>query len=1118
MRLLLCVCAFIAVVPGCRKLVKVETKTALSELRFASDDIVLIRGEAGEPVAPTVLGVADFFSINPPAPEGVVFDASTGAIGGAPLRVQAKTQYTVVATNSTSSAAATIAITIVDRPPTALVYAPAMLTAVRGVPITPLVAMIEGGAPAQFIVTPTLPIGLGVDPQTGNIVGAAILEQAETTYTVRASNAWGEASATVTIGVVEPAPVITYFGEPFIFSVFEPAIAFTPLNSGGKIITCAPADPPAFPRGLVVDPKTCAIGGFPTEVKAEATYPLAVTYSAGVASASVRIAVAAPLEISTPTLTLRAGMNDAYTFTAKYGVEPYLFAKLSGPGAIDPMTGAYQSTNEPGTTIVRVQDSRGHTALATVRTVRSLTNGPVNATYADEANLYVGGTFDAANPFIASRIIAVDATSGDPKIGFDVGDGFDGPVHALAYADGALYAGGAFTRYRGQPAVKLAKIDAENGVLDTTFTKSPGFNGDVHAIVVHGTSIIVGGDFTTYRSQVYRGLVKLDQKTGDLDPTFNDPKGVTNDMLGARGTVYALAVAGDTLFVGGSFIFYRTTSRRFLVKMSAIDGVADPGFYLGVGTAGVVRALHLAGGALYVGGDFDNIQGTTGGAVAANGLAKIDPADATPDATFAGAHFGASDKVYALSADATHLYVGGDFDDYYGNPGAGLVRVSLGDGTRDATFSQAEVFQSTDTVSSLLHDGGLYAAGSFGTYRASGGGQIDAHGVARLTPASGALDTSFTQQRGLTGTGKTLLKVGNTLYIGGDFRYYRGAPVANLAKFAIQTGALDATFSQTPSVNGVVRTIVGSSGMLYVGGDFTTYRSQPAQRLMRIFGSIGTVDGTFPPNPGFDGPVHTIHLTNEMSPQLWIGGAFTTYRTSTPAANVAKLNPADGTPIAGFSAGGGTDGPVYALIHDGQDALFIGGDFRNYRTVAANYIAKVHEDTGVRDGAFLTGATEGFNDPVRALADDETGSNRVLVGGEFTTYRNASGLKDINRLVLLNAVNGLVVSLSVAQPLDVDGPVSAFATGTSFFIAGGFRSFSWQAPEEIARAGLLKFTWPTYAVDPVFAPSVGFAPADPRCLHDNGALLFVGGGMQSYNGLNARGAIGLDLFTGDQIF
>jgi hypothetical protein len=82
------------------------------------------------------------------------------------------------------------------------------------------------------------------------------------------------------------------------------------------------------------------------------------------ADAELTITPPGPLAISPSAITLTAGST--ITFSASGGLTPYSFSMAGGLGTIEPLTGYYTAPNEAGIDTVRVTDSVGSTAEATV--------------------------------------------------------------------------------------------------------------------------------------------------------------------------------------------------------------------------------------------------------------------------------------------------------------------------------------------------------------------------------------------------------------------------------------------------------------------------------------------------------------------------------------------------------------------------------------------------------------------------------------------------------------------------------------------------------------------------------------------------------------------------------
>ena len=381
-------------------------------------------------------------------------------------------------------------------------------------------------------------------------------------------------------------------------------------------------------------------------------------------------------------------------------------------------------TSYAGVTVQNlIKVSKSTCALDTTFSQTTGTNSSVSALAVSGSSLYVGGSFTTYRGVAAPYLAKVDLSSGNLDTSFTQATGMDSSVIALAVSGSSLYLGGQFTTYRGVAAQRLAKIDLTSGNLDTTFTQSTGFGGRVHALDVSGSSLYVGGDFTTYRGAAANKLAKVDLASGNLDTTFTQATG-----LGGR-SVYALAVSGSALYVGGEFTTYRGAAAQRLAKVDLATGNLDTTFTQSTGTDSFVSALAVSGSSLYVGGWFTYYRG-----LLARRLAKVDLATGNLDTSFTqstGVSGGYS--VYALAISGSSLYVGGDFTSYRGVAAERLAKVNL---------------------------------------------------------TSGNLDTSFTQSTGMNSSVSALAVSGSSLYVGGDFSSYRGAAAPYMTIVDLLSGAL----------------------------------------------------------------------------------------------------------------------------------------------------------------------------------------------------------------------------------------------------------------------------------------------------------------------------------------
>jgi hypothetical protein len=493
-------------------------------------------------------------------------------------------------------------------------------------------------------------------------------------------------------------------------------------------------------------------------------------------STLVTITINPPLSISPASATLTASSKQTTPFAAMNGVPPYSYSVLSGAGAVTPQ-GIYTVGAVSGVNVVQVTDAQGTTATAQVRALRIRVNAAVFAAATDGTNFYVGGRFSAVNPYSAPRLAIMDQVSGNLATTCDLGTGFlDGYVSSIATVGNSIYVAGNFSQYRGAAVGKLAKIDATTCALDPVFIGGGGFGSDpgltIYALAVSGSSLYVLGNLTSYRGVPNGGLVKLDLTTGASDPAF--VVGIHPDAQSS-----ALAVSGNSVYVGGYFLNYNGVASPYIAKLDAATGTVDAGFAAmaagGGGADGPVATLAVSGNKLYVGGSFMHYAGLQ------TALARVDATSGALDLTFTQSVANAS-PVSSLLISGTSLYVSKMAVPV-------LQKIDTTTGLSDAVFSAGAGFD-FGVNALLMANSSLYVGGAFTNYRGT-----PAYSVAKLDPTTGALDTTFTHPTGGNDTVYALAAAGSQIIAGGVFSTYRGTPASNIAKFLLATDEPDLTFN-----------------------------------------------------------------------------------------------------------------------------------------------------------------------------------------------------------------------------------------------------------------------------------------------------------------------------------
>lgn len=159
--------------------------------------------------------------------------------------------------------------------------------------------------------------------------------------------------------------------------------------------------------------------------------------------------------------------------------------------------------------------------------------------------IYVGGDFTVIGPLTGAGV-PLDGATGIAVTPFPKVERGDGSVGA-AIPDGAggWYIGGRFASVGGIARSNLAHILADGRVADwnpgPTGTTNPGGSppeGAVFALAVSGGTVYVGGDFTTIGGQARRRLAAVDAVTGAATPWNPNPGGDVLTLLVRGSTVY----------------------------------------------------------------------------------------------------------------------------------------------------------------------------------------------------------------------------------------------------------------------------------------------------------------------------------------------------------------------------------------------------------------------------------------------------------------------------------------------------------------------------------------------------------------------------------------------------
>ena len=404
------------------------------------------------------------------------------------------------------------------------------------------------------------------------------------------------------------------------------------------------------------------------------------------------------------------------------------------------------------------------------------------------------------------------------------------------------------------------------------------------------------------------------------------------------------------------------------------------------------------------------------------------------------------------------------------------------DGANDPTFNPpTSGFNFTEgangTVRSIaVHsDGKIIMGGEFTAYKG-----VNSKCVVRLN-ADGTIDPTFNVG---TGTDQmvraVVVQADGKVIIGGNFTTYNGASVNRIARLNTD-GSLDPTFAIGTGFNNEVRALaINPDGNILCGGFFTFYNGLSRNRMC-LLSPTGTMLGFF---ANMNNVVYSIAVNS--AGKIAIGGEFTTHSFSTVVTvnRIAYLN-SDGTLDGTFVNGAGANSTVNSVAFQSDGKIVIGGFFTAYNGTGRNRVARINANGSV-DGTF--NSATGANNAVFSVAVQT--DNKVLIGGEFTTYGgatknycariNSNGTVD-NTWENLSEGNGFVYETKIQS----DGKI---------LVGGAFTFFAEHYKERVARV------LSTGGIDATFSPSFGASSGVFTSAIQSDGKILIGGTFSGYNG------------------
>jgi hypothetical protein len=395
--------------------------------------------------------------------------------------------------------------------------------------------------------------------------------------------------------------------------------------------------------------------------------------------------------------------------------------------------------------------------------------------------LFVGGSFTSIGGISRNNVAGVDVATG-AVTSFDAGMLADDDVLSLAASGDTLYVGGRFeTLDGGTPRQQAGAFSISTGNLTAW---DPGPDGNPEALVATPDAVYLGGGFASIGGAERLGLAAVDPVTGVAQPL---------DL--AATFVHSISVDGTRLAVGGSFQAFGGERR---VDLAAVDlATGDFTDWAPVVDTGgdSVSALAVSGGTLYVGGEFNSVNGEARDNIAAIDLATGATLPWNP---------GADGPVFDLEADGGSVYAAGAFFTIGGESRSGLAEI---DATSGMVTGWAPGVVRGDPGFSALAVGStaVYAVGEDGSPTAFDRGTAAGTGWAPTVDDDGGVGRIFVD--------------GSEVLLGGWFELAGGQVRPSLAAVDGVSGAVTGWNPQLPTFS-FVRDIVVDGDAVWIAGEF----------------------------------------------------------------------------------------------------------------------------------------------------------------------------------------------------------------------------------------------------------------------------------------------------------
>lgn len=692
----------------------------------------------------------------------------------------------------------------------------------------------------------------------------------------------------------------------------------------------------------------------------------------------------------------------------------------------------------------------------------------------DANAVYIGGKFTTVNGVTRNYVAALDRTTGsvlswNPNVG--------SWVHTVAVSGDNVYFGGRFSTVGGLSRVEVAKVrsnartNSTGTCLDNydstdcleSFTAPITGGYGVFDLAFDGGFVYVGGSYSATQSSVTIGsLARFDAATGSMDTAWspailgNTTTGISTGSNPGGPLVYAMEVAGTSLYFGGKFTSVGGQSRSRLAAVSTVN--ASPTTWAPIAASGgvynsnnnvelqdSVSSLDVAGGTVYVSGGFFSING-----VARNRVGAVDAttgALTSWDPHACDGSNGVASHVRTVSSIGTKVFVGGNFDCM-----GGLKRYHAAAVGANGILTDWNP-EVNAPVQEMSSDGtNIYMVGRFTKVNDN----IRQYAAAVKTDET---VTSWDPQLsvGLCGGGEkqSVLQTSGYVYVGGCFTTVGGVSRTGLAATDRNTGALVTGFNANVG-QADVRSLGVDSDRLYLGGAFTTVGGQSRTWIAGVNKDTGALDTGWDAGAiaaSYDAGVRkAIHSIKVKDSKVYIAGWFGTIGGVTQR-YLAALDRSTGAldtswrPVLGTASGGG----LFNITITGDRIYFGGAGGSPVSGTAFGYASLI-------DGSVATWMNSSGTSEIRGITASD---GAAFIAGEFGSVAGSTRSKTaaigLDGTVLAPWPMDSAVTVPVAVSITTAGVAPGIVTSSPGGInCGGACAYGFASSETVTLTAIPK--------------------------------------------------------------